>query len=263
MLRAVPAAVLGGVLLLSACAAGGAQERREVRVAAAADLTFALEEIVGDFEAGHPETDVAVTYGSSGTFVQQIANGAPFDLYLSADLGYVEQLVEAEAAAEEEVFTYAEGRLVIWAPDDSPADPEEGLEGLASPEVGSVALANPEHAPYGRAAVAALESAGVYDEVEGKLVLGENIAQAAEFAQSGNAEVGVIALSLAVTEELSGSGSHAAVPPDAHPPLVQGGAVVTDAAQPQAARELAEYLTGPAGREVLERYGFGLPEGEG
>ncbi len=148
-----------------------------------------------EFATVHPEIAVATTYGSSGTFYQQIQNGAPFDLYLSADLSYPRQLVEAGLADEADLFEYAVGRLVVWAPLDSPVDPTPGIPALLDPAARKVSIANPEHAPYGRAAVAALQTAGVYDAVAGRLVLGENVAQAAEFVQSGNAQVGIIALS--------------------------------------------------------------------
>ena len=191
--RAAVLAVVAGLAALAGCGgdAEPAEGRGTVRVAAAADLKFALDEVVGLAEDRHPGLTVKVTYGSSGTFLQQIQNGAPFDLYLSADLSYPRELVDAGLAEEDDLFRYAVGRLVLWVPESSPVDPRDGLEVLAGDGTAKVAVANPEHAPYGVAAVAALREAGVYDAVAPKLVLGENVAQAAEFVQSGNADAGI------------------------------------------------------------------------
>lgn len=230
-----------------------------VRIAAASDLKFALDEIAANFEAANPGVDVQPTYGSSGVFVQQITEGAPFDLYLSADIALAEQLAAYGLAAPEDVFSYAVGRLVVWAPDDSPVDPTAGLAALATPEATRVAIANPEHAPYGRAAVAALETAGLYSQVQDKLVLGENIAQTAEFVASGNAQVGVIALSLALAPELAGSGRYVEVPLDSFPRLDQGGVVIAESPNVDRARAVQDHMLGDAGLETLERYGFFLP----
>lgn len=172
-----------------------------VRVAAAADLKFAMEQIKTDLAASHPDIELVTTYGSSGTFYQQLSDGAPFDLFLSADLGYPRKLAEAGLADPDDVFGYAVGRLVVWAANESPVDPTTGMASLSDPAALKIAIANPEHAPYGVAAVAAMKTAGVYDSASGRLVLGENVAQAAEFVLSGNAQVGVIALSLAVSPQ--------------------------------------------------------------
>lgn len=262
MNRIRTALLLFGAAVLVGCggAAGAGEDRTIVRVAAAADLKFALDDLETALAATEPDLELAVTYGSSGTFVQQISNGAPFDLYLSADLAYPAQLVEAGLADPDDLFAYAVGRLVLWAPDGSPVDPADGLDALAEPAVRRVAIANPEHAPYGRAAVAAMESAGVYDEVRDKLVLGENIAQAAEFAQSGNAQAGIVALSLAVSPPMQEAGSYAEIPIDSFPRIDQGGVVLAGARDAAAARAVADFLVGDQGRAVLERYGFYLPD---
>jgi molybdate transport system substrate-binding protein len=255
--------------MLVACAApdgpgGSAREdatpAREVRIAAASDLKFALDEIIARVEEAHPEIAVTTTYGSSGTFLSQILNGAPFDLYLSADLAYPRGLVEQGLASEEDLFPYAVGRLVLWTGDGGPIDPDDGLDALTAPEVRRVAIANPEHAPYGVAAVEALRSAGVLDEVEPKLVLGENVAQAAEFVQSGNADAGIVALSLVKSDPLRGVGSWAEVPLDAYPRLDQGGVVLGTARDPEAARVVRDAMLGPEGTAILARYGFALPD---
>jgi molybdate transport system substrate-binding protein len=249
--------------LLTACAASAGSAdgpSRPVRVAAASDLQFALDDVARLVEDRHPEIDLAVTYGSSGAFVQQISNGAPFDLYLSADLGYAQQLVDDDLAATENLFTYAVGGLALWVPAGSPIDPSAGLSVLADPAVRKVAIANPEHAPYGRAAVAALRAAGVHDVVADKLVLGENVAQAAEFVQSGNADAGVVASSLVVADPLRDEGTWVEVPGELFPALEQGGVILRSARDADAARAVRDALLGEDGREVLERHGFRTPD---
>jgi molybdate transport system substrate-binding protein len=238
---------------------GPASAQTTVRVAAAADLKFALDEVVEVVEAEHPGIGVAPVYGSSGTFLQQIENGAPFDLYLSADLSYPRALVESGKAVEEDLFRYAVGRLVLWVPDGSPVDPEDGLRVLADPSLRRVSIANPEHAPYGEAAVAAMRTEEVYDEVRPKLVLGENVAQAAEFVQSGNADAGIVALSLVLADPVRDLGRWHEIPLELYPRLDQGGVVLAGARDVDAARTVRDVLLGEAGVEILARYGFSMP----
>lgn len=233
---------------------------RTVSIAAASDLKFALEEIVGLVERDDPGLSVTTTYGSSGTFLSQILNGAPFDLFLSADLAYPRELVAEGLATEDDLFPYAVGRLVLWTAEDARLDPAVGLAALADPDVRRVAIANPAHAPYGVAAVEALRSAGVFDAVESKLVLGENVAQAAEFVQSGNADAGIVALSLVKSDPLRDVGSWTEVPLDAYPRLDQGGVVLASARDPQAARLVRDAMLGPESAAILSRYGFSLPD---
>jgi molybdate transport system substrate-binding protein len=201
---AVAACLLAGLALLAWFAfwpsaptqPGGKQE---VRVAAAADLKFALEEVVQAFGQRHPRIDAKVTYGASGTFFAQLSNRAPFDLYLSADVDYPRKLIEQGLADKDSEFLYAVGHVVVWVPQSSPVDVQKfGVKALLDPSIKKVTIANPKHAPYGRAAEAALKSLGVYEDLKDKLVLGENIAQAAQFVQSGSADAGVIAMSLAL-----------------------------------------------------------------
>lgn len=259
--RALVALTVLGTFLFTACgaAASAGNGSSTVRVAAAADLKFALDDIEAEL-AAEPGIELAITYGSSGTFFQQISNGAPFDLYLSADLAYPRQLVDAGLADGDDLFAYAVGRLVLWTPDGSPVDEDAGLTALTAPEATRVAIANPEHAPYGKAAVAAMQSAGVYEAVEDKLVLGENVAQAAEFAQSGNAQAGIIALSLALSPPLLEAGGYAEIPLDMYPRIDQGGVVMAGARDTAAAHRIKDYLTSEPGQAVLERYGFFLPD---
>lgn len=230
-------------------------------IAAASDLRFALDDLVAAYRADHPGTGVSVTYGSSGAFYAQILNGAPFDLFLSADIAYARQLGDRGVAAAETLFTYANGRLVVWVAKGSTLDVEAlGLKTLLDPSVTRVAIANPAHAPYGIAAEDALRAAGLYDEVQPKLVLGENVSQTLQFVQSGAAQAGLVALSLASASSVEPSGRYFLLPADAHSPLEQGGIVMTAAARPDAARSFRAFMLSQAGRAVLTRYGFALPE---
>lgn len=263
------AAVAVAVMLLGVLGACGADGGRSgegeaagsvtVRVAAAADLKFALDEVADLVASEHPEIEVNPVYGSSGTFLQQIENGAPFDLYLSADLSYPRALVDSGEAAEEDLFSYAVGRLVLWVPDGSPVDPEGGLGVLTDPALRRVSIANPEHAPYGEAAIAAMKAEDVYDAVRPKLVLGENVAQAAEFVQSGNADAGIVAKSLVLADPVRGVGRWYELPLGLYPRLDQGGVVLSGAHDAEAARTVRDVLLSEPGLEILARYGFSLP----
>ena len=232
--------------------------RTSVTIAAASDLKFALDEIADLVAEQDPDVTLKLTYGSSGQFVQQIRNGAPFDLYLSADRAYVDDLVDEGLAEAGEVFPYAVGRLVTWYPEGAPDDASD-LGALTDPSIRTVAIANPEHAPYGRAAVAALDSAGIGEAIAPKLVLGENVAQAAEFARTGNADAAIVALSLVLADPVRGLGEWSEVPLDSYPRLDQAGVVLAGAEHPDAARMVRDVITGDAGRAILEEYGFFLP----
>lgn len=251
-MRTVAALAVAAVMLTAGC--GGGEDTTTVRVAAAASLQYALDELVEEFRAADPSTRVEVSYGSSGALFQQLHNGAPFDVYLSAEESYPEQLVAEGLADPGDVFRYAVGALVVWAGDGSPVDPAAGVEAVAGAR--RVAIANPTHAPYGEAAVAAMRAAGVYERVADRLALGESVAQAAEFVASGNAEVGIVARSQVLSAPLREVGRWEPVPPELHPPLVQAGVVLAGSAAAAPARTFRDYLTGPAGVEVLARYGF-------
>lgn len=254
VLLSVPLALSGGARATAAEASVG-----RVRVAAAADLKFALDELVEAFGKTRPEIVVTVSYGSSGNFFSQISNGAPFDMFFSADIDYPRRLAEAGQARREDVFRYGAGRIVVWVPTASRISMGRGVQSLASAEVRKIAIANPRHAPYGRAAEAALRSLGVYEAVKDKLVFGENVAQTAQFVQSGAADAGIIALALALAPPLAKEGRYFEVPLDAYPRLEQGGIVLGRAADPEAARALRDFILGPEGRATLKRYGFFLP----
>jgi molybdate transport system substrate-binding protein len=237
-----------------------AASRGHVRVAAAADLNVALGEIITRFGASHA-VDVGVSYGSSGTFHAQLLNHAPFDMFLSADVAYPRQLAARGLTLETSEFTYAIGRLVLWTPASSALDVEhQGLQTLTSASVTHIAIANAEHAPYGRAAIGAMQSAGVYDRVRPKLVYGENVAQALQFVDSGAADVGFVPLALALTPSLKGKGRWFEVPATTYPRLEQGGVILQWAEDVQAARALRAFLLSAEGRAILVKDGFFLPE---
>lgn len=255
----------GGLLLvlLGAVTAEAQQPRpatapahRALRIAAASDLQFALEDIVREFHGERPEINVKVSYGSSGNFYAQISNGAPFDLFFSADVEYTRRLAAEKRTLPGSEFLYATGRLVLWVPKSSPLDVSRGFEALREPAVRRIAIANPRHAPYGRAAEAALRGQELYDEVKGRLIFGENVAQAAQFVQSGAADAGLIALSLALSPTLAREGRYWEVPADAHPRLEQGGVILQAARDREAAMAFRDFLLGARGRAALARYGF-------
>jgi len=249
------------VALVAACRPAPQRGRSgRVRVAAAADLQFALGDLLRRFEDAHA-VDVEVSYGSSGTFYAQLLNRAPFDVFLSADLEYPRQLATRGLTLANSEFEYAIGRLVVWVPSSSALDVEkQGLSALRSDSIAHVAIASPEHAPYGRAAVAAMRSAGVYDAVQPKLVFGENVAQALQFVQSGAADAGMVALSLALAPTVKSQGRYAEIPIATYPRMAQGGTILKWAGDVESARALRAFVMGTEGRAILKEYGFFLPE---
>jgi len=226
------------------------------RVAAAADLRYAFAEIATLFTRAHPEHLLELIYGSSGKFMQQIENGAPFDLYFSADIQLPQKLV-ASGQAVAPVTPYALGRIVIWS---AQVDASQlTLQDLVKPAYRKVAIAAPEHAPYGARAKEALQHAGVWDAVSPKLVFGENISHTAQIVEQQVAEVGIIALSLAVSDTLRAKGRYALIPASWHKPLEQGFVLTTYGRHNAAALALARFMGAPAVRDVMRRYGFLLP----
>lgn len=225
-------------------------------IAAAADLKFALEEIVARFHATHPGDKLETIYGSSGKFHTQIRQGAPYDLYFSADIAYPLALAAAGFAASG-VKPYAIGRIVLWSmlPDGRKLQ----LQDLVAARFKRIAIANPKHAPYGKRAEEALRAAGVWEKVRDKLVFGENIAQTAQFVQTGNAQIGILALSLARHPELADKGSHAPIPERLYQPLEQGFIITRRAADNPLAARFSEYMDSPEARAVMVKYGFVLP----
>jgi molybdate transport system substrate-binding protein len=253
--------ILFPLLLIVAEMLGCSPAGKEVTVAAAADLKFALDEVVTAFQKEHPDIQVRVTYGSSGKLFAQLHNHAPFDLFFSADMDYPRRLLDEGLASQDGGFIYAVGHLVIWVPRDSPIAIEKlGMSALLDPSVRKIAIANPKHAPYGRAAEAALKAAGLYDKVHERLVYGENVVQTAQFVQTGSADVGLIALSLALAPGLEARGRYWEIPASGYPRLEQGGAIMSWAKNPRAAEALRDFVLGTQGKAILRRYGFFLPE---
>jgi len=252
-----------GAALTVACGSSNrsapVRERAQIRVAAAADLNAALTDLLPRFSNAHA-VDVTVSYGSSGTFFAQILNGAPFDVFLSADIQYPRQLAERGLTAPGGEFAYGIGRLVLWTPNALALDTrKKGLRALTDRDVRHIAVANPDHAPYGRAAIAALKSSGVYDGVQSKLVFGENVAQTLQFAQSGSADAALVALALALAPSARDAGRYVEVPSDSYPAIEQGGAILASSTAIAAANEFRAFLTGDDGRAILQQFGFGLP----
>ena len=262
-MRSYSCAWLAASVLLCAIS-GSAQEKTApaLVVAAAADLSTALREIGENYEkkAG---VKVKLSFGASGALTQQIQNGAPFDLFFSADMDYPHQLIAAGDAEAASLYQYAVGRLVLWVPADSSLDLQHlGMNALLHPSVKKIAIANPQHAPYGRAAVAALKHAGVYDRVADRLVLGENVAQAAQFVDSGNAQAGFVAFAHALAPGMGSKGKYWEVPADFYPPLAQGAVVLSHSQYKKEAAEFLEYVKTKEAAEVLKEYGFTLPQSQ-
>lgn len=231
----------------------------EITIAAASDLNFAFKELISEYETASGN-QVKLTLGSSGNFFAQIQNGAPFDIYFSADIAYPQKLEEAGLTVPGSLYRYAIGRTVLWTRRESPLDVTQGFAALRQPLVKNIAIANPKHAPYGRAAVAAMEHFKVYDTVKDRLVIGENVSQAAQFVESGAADIGIIALSLALAPAMSKKGTYWEIPTEAHPPLEQGAVIVKASKRADSAKQFLEFVKSRQGVAIMKRYGFVAPE---
>jgi molybdate transport system substrate-binding protein len=232
---------------------------QQLAIAAAADLNFAFQEITAQFEKETGQK-VRLSFGSSGNFLAQIQNGAPFDLFFSADMEYPRKLEAAGVAEPGTIYRYAVGSIVLWVPRDSKIDVARlEIDALLDPSVRKIAIADPRHAPYGRAAVAAMEHFGVYEKLKDKLVFGENISQTAQFVESGGADIGIIALSLAAAPPMREKGKYWEIPESAHPSIEQGAVILKSSQNKQAAAAFLDYLKSPARMELMRRYGFSLP----
>jgi molybdate transport system substrate-binding protein len=230
----------------------------EVLVAAAADLRFAMDSLIAQFSRENPGITVKVTYGSSGNFFEQIRNGAPFDLFFSADVDYPRQLKEQNKTLSE-VHVYGTGQLVLWSKTLDPA--KQQMNTLLDPSVTRIAIANPAHAPYGKRAEETLQYYHLYDKVKDRLVIGENIAQTAQYAQTGAAQVGFIALSLALSPTMTQTGGkYWLIPAGAHQPLLQGFVLLSHAQGNDGALRFAKYCTTETTKTTLRRFGFGEPQ---
>jgi molybdate transport system substrate-binding protein len=256
--KLMPSIVLSLFLLLS-IGARPAQAAEVPVIAAASDLQFALEDIARRFTQDTGR-NVKLSFGSSGNFFRQISQGGPFELFMSADEQYALTLAEQGRAIDQGVL-YALGRLVLFAPEGSPLAPDADLKGvkeaLEKGQLKKFAIANPEHAPYGRRAEEALRHIGVWDAINDKLVFGENVAQAAQFATSGAAQGGIIAYSLALSPNVAKLGSYALIPEEWHQPLNQRMVLLKGAGE--TARSFYEFMRGPSARAIMRRYGFVLP----
>jgi molybdate transport system substrate-binding protein len=228
--------------------------RQALRIAAAADLQPVLPTLLTEFEA-QTGIHAEASYQSSATLATQIINGAPFDLFLAADLSFPERVIAAGLSEEARPIAYARGTLVLWARNGGRFR-SLSMDLLKDPALRSLAIANPEHAPYGRAAQAVLQHLGLYDALKPKLVIGENIAQTAQYVESGNAELGLISLTSAVTARLRASGHYVLVSQDAHPPILQGAVILKRAGHTQAAHRFLDFLASPPVQQQLEAAGL-------
>lgn len=232
---------------------------RRVRVAAASDLRFVMDELQQEFQRSEPEITLESTFGSSGNFFAQLANEAPFDLFLSADIDFPRRLAEQGQGLAETLFAYAEGELVLWVRAESGLEITTlGMDSLREESVRKIAIANPQHAPYGRAAAAALEHFGVAEVVRDRLVIADNVAQALQFVDSGAADLGIVAAALVGAPGVRDRGRTWAIPREAYPALIQGGVVLKWARDRDAALRFKDYLQG-GGQTILARYGFRQP----
>ncbi|MDO8930691.1 MAG: molybdate ABC transporter substrate-binding protein [Bacteroidota bacterium] len=231
-------------------------QAQTVKIAAAADLRYAMDEVVKAFKKSNSGANIEVIYGSSGNAFTQISNGAPFDLYFSADIVYPQKLKEAGLTLTDTKL-YAIGRIVLWS---ASLDVSKGLSVLAEKPKIKIATANPEHAPYGQRSVEALKFYRLYESVEKQLIYGENISQAAQFCLSGNAEAGLIALSLALSPFMSNQGKYFLIDDKSHRPLEQAYVILNHAKGNKSAFSFAEFISSTAARVIFEKYGFTLPK---
>ena len=252
MLPLIP--VLAVFLICQFCAA------QEITVAAAADLQFAMQDVAAGFQKETGKT-VKLIYGSSGNFFHQIESGAPFDLYFSANLDYEKKLEIAGLAEPGSYYQYAKGKIVIWVPKESKIDVSSGMQVLLDPSVKKIAIANPQHAPYGQAAVAAMQKENLYEKVKDKFVLGENISQAASFVVSGSADIGIVALSLALSPNMKDKGRYAEIPSGEYPPIEQACVILGSSKNKETARQFLSFFKTAAIADVLRSYGFDVQGG--
>lgn len=237
----------------------GGASAQEITIAAAADMSAALPRLVEAYKKKTGRT-AKLSFGASGNLTNQIRNGAPFDIFFSADENYPKELIAEGLASENTLYRYAVGRLVLWVPNESAVDLSNlGLKALLEPSIKKISIANPATAPYGRAAKAALEHFRIYDQVSSRLVLGENVSQAAQFVESGNAQAGLIALSHALSPVFQGRGRFWTVPLNAYPTLNQAAVVLSNSKHHQFAAEFLYFVRSPEGTSLLSSFGFSLP----
>ncbi len=244
--------LVASVAVLCICEFCAAQS---ITVAAAADLQFAMQDVAAQFQKKTGK-EVKMIYGSSGNFFQQLENGAPFDMFFSANLDYPKKLESAGLTEPGSYYQYAKGKIVIWVLKDSTLDVSSGINSLLNPSIKKIAVANPQHAPYGQAAVAAMQKEGIYDKVKDKFVLGENISQTASFVMSGSADVGVVALSLALSPNMKDKGRYFEVPAGDYPAIQQACVILGSSKNKDTAKQFLSFIKTAATADTLNRYGF-------
>ncbi len=247
------------VMFLMIWFSGIVRADEKILVAAASDLNFAMNEICRDFEKSHPGIKVEISYGSSGNFYAQIKQGAPYDIFFSADASYPTLLEDEGFAVKGQRQLYAIGKIVLWIPKKFALNPQKGLNLVLEPELKKLAIANPRHAPYGRAAEESLRYYGLWDKVQGKLVFGENISQTAQFVQTGSADAGIIAMSLAISPSMAESGSYWVIPTESYSRLEQGYTVLQRGKGKSSVKTFLEFVQGKNGKKTLSDFGFILP----
>ena len=231
---------------------------QEITIAAAADLRSALDEIAAHFQA-ESSIHVKAVYGSSGSLFQQIQNGAPFDLFFSANSDYPKKLEAIGLSVSGTYYEYARGHIVLLASSTSALDLQQGLKVLLDASVKRVAIADPNHAPYGQAAVAALKSQGIYDQVSSKIVIGENVSQAASFVTSGAADIGIVAKSLVVLPSAGTRFRYVEISSNEYPPIQQACVLLKSSTNSEASQRFLAYIRSPEASKILQQYGFEVP----
>jgi molybdate transport system substrate-binding protein len=241
-------------LIITFIFAGCTIQTQKISVAAASDLKFALDSIISVYQKQHPSEKIQVTYGSSGKFYEQIQYNAPFDLYFSADVDYPKKLKE-QGLTISDVKTYGIGRIVIWSKKTDPN--KEKMNSLLNPNLNKIAIANPDHAPYGEKAKQSMQYYKIYDQVKSKFVYGENISQTAQFVQLGAADIGIVALSLALSPTMQkAGGKYYVIPKESHKPLEQGYVILKQAKNNQNALKFYNFIASPTAIAILTHFGF-------
>ncbi|MCR4319413.1 MAG: molybdate ABC transporter substrate-binding protein [Candidatus Brocadiaceae bacterium] len=247
------------VMFLMIWFSGIVRADEKILIAAASDLNFAMNKICHDFEKTHPGVKVEVSYGSSGNFYAQIKQGAPYDIFFSADASYPALLEEEGFAVKDQKRLYAVGRIVLWIPKKSTLNPQKGLNIILEPGLKKLAIANPKHAPYGRAAEESLRYYGLWDKVQGKLVFGENISQTAQFVQTGAADAGIIAMSMSISPGMVDRGSYLIIPTESYSRLEQVYTVLQRGKDKSSVTTFLAFAQGKNGKKILSAFGFILP----
>ncbi len=230
-----------------------------ILIAAASNLRFVMHEICQDFQEENSSIQTKVSYGSSGNFFAQISQGAPFDIFFSADATYPELLEKGGLTAKESQKVYAVGKIVLWVPKETEVDPDTGLQAVTSTAVKKLSIANPRHAPYGRAAEESLRYYGLWEKVEEKLIYGENISQTAQFVHTGAADAGIVALSLAISPKMLDEGRYWVIPDESHSDIEQIYVVLKKGERKKSIRKFLDFIQGERGGSILSRYGFVIP----